>query len=1428
MREKTKELLPTEIKQADAEQQTTAVLEEPEQEQAEEKLFHSAPIKIGMAAPLDPPPFENRSQNNRTVNFFQKSYGNLSTLRHFNYPIQAKLTISQPNDPYEQEADRIADEIMRTPETEIFSDRTNSATRSPQSAIQRKHTCPLNSASSCKEDEEIRKINLARNQITGFAQRQANLLQPKESKVNSSEVQPGIVNRIQSLGSGNPLPESVRSYFEPRFGQDFSDVRLHTDRHVAQAAWYLNASAFTIGRDIYFGHGQFRPGTKEGDKLIAHELTHSLQQRAVSGASRVHTSSREAFAINQSRKQQCDETKPRQVENKAIERGAISPFQAHLHIQTQPAPSGATQTEARFDLGSDLESFDPVRRVTALYELARRDDFQSWSALLLAQQSVYADVRTEAENLIRYRIQTTPSFEIYLREMAESPSGVLSDLAIKALVGLGAGGLVPAENYRQVVRQRLALARLQLIELDDILYHVVISAGGGTHPREPVIPTPAVDRLEGSLDFTPADDMWEIGLKASNLLDRLSIILSVARGLQSGMGQTSEGGVRKLMQSQLIFLLMQARRLTGEEGDSAFDQILASLGEWPRRFASTLVEEMCQQFLKARDSLHASFNRRLYGQGQAAQQGWQRIRTEVQQPLEKDLNTMIEELNLLRPVAKTDPDLVFGQLQTLEPILKSIGERALYLMQSANMMDLFEELVLTGDAARDLLQDTQAVFWQLADLFAQLAAKRDEHPEEARKIYEEIVSKKEYKQALETVQKWREIQEGELRFAQFLTDVLIILVSLETGGLAYGLVRGLFGRALTLGGRIAVGALAIGAEATAFTLTSRTLRWAIYGEDFTKGFGKELGLNFLLFVLMRGAGATYQKFGAPRLPLALRPAGALGTTFVAFQAWSVTLHAFEPGGEILWPTNPKFWQMAAQNAIFLAAIHLGRPIVKPFFAPVENAVIKLEISRHNSRSEQLRLIMESWEKSENPDYDHAVDIVRRARTLYQERLDLLRRIHQTNPSDLSAEELRYAETVLQDQIQAAENSLFQSRFRLRPHETAPNTFYYEGDAEAFRRHYEHQGYRFVEIDPETGRMRLVDPKGEIIDLIRTRMAPGGAEKVPQQLAAEAQYERIRQMRDDTAAIARNTNIPERVIRQVKTHLFLQVHRIPVAPGEVREMRFTPDPDIARLWTAASEGPLSGADLSSFRSLMAHEYVELTLMRRGLLYHSSNPKAWTSEGEGDFTYWPSAEHFGAHDLAPLSAPERSPFEHWKSLFNMPVTREQAQKLGVPIEDWMQIKMEEPQGAAGAGPSATVAETARNLTASIRAAGEPVIINIGGTGAPHEPANAINVNPNRVAPRFGIPNHVEARGEDIGSLFAPGSVDQVVGHHLPPMVLDWNAIAEGAFKIMRSGGVFEVYFRGAHPIDAANCRIALVTAGFGNVNVISDVLIRAEKP
>lgn len=77
---------------------------------------------------------------------------------------------------------------------------------------------------------------------------------------------------------GQPLPDDLRAYFEPRFGRDFSQVRVHRDDQAARSAAALNARAYTLGRDVVFGPGQYAPHTQDGKTLLAHELTHVVQQ----------------------------------------------------------------------------------------------------------------------------------------------------------------------------------------------------------------------------------------------------------------------------------------------------------------------------------------------------------------------------------------------------------------------------------------------------------------------------------------------------------------------------------------------------------------------------------------------------------------------------------------------------------------------------------------------------------------------------------------------------------------------------------------------------------------------------------------------------------------------------------------------------------------------------------------------------------------------------------------------------------------------------------------------------------------------------------------------------------------------------------------------------------------------------------------------
>lgn len=138
------------------------------------------------------------------------------------------------------------------------------------------------------------------------------------------------------------------------------------------------------------------------------------------------------------------------------------------------------------------------------------------------------------------------------------------------------------------------------------------------------------------------------------------------------------------------------------------------------------------------------------------------------------------------------------------------------------------------------------------------------------------------------------------------------------------------------------------------------------------------------------------------------------------------------------------------------------------------------------------------------------------------------------------------------------------------------------------------------------------------------------------------YDAIRANTGDTARIAENTGIPQNRLDQVKDHLFHREHDLPTGPGQTQRGNFSPDPLVADLWAKAEAGTLTPQEAQSFNRLMAHEYVESTLMNNGMPYRSSDPGAW----DPVLGNRPTPQHHGAHDLAPHTDPGRDPFGHWE--------------------------------------------------------------------------------------------------------------------------------------------------------------------------------------
>ena len=94
------------------------------------------------------------------------------------------------------------------------------------------------------------------------------------------EQEPSLVHGVVGSGGGSPLDRETRGFMETRLGADFGDVRVHTDSKASESAKSVQAHAYTVGSDIVFQSGKYDPGSDSGKRMLAHELTHVVQQRS--------------------------------------------------------------------------------------------------------------------------------------------------------------------------------------------------------------------------------------------------------------------------------------------------------------------------------------------------------------------------------------------------------------------------------------------------------------------------------------------------------------------------------------------------------------------------------------------------------------------------------------------------------------------------------------------------------------------------------------------------------------------------------------------------------------------------------------------------------------------------------------------------------------------------------------------------------------------------------------------------------------------------------------------------------------------------------------------------------------------------------------------------------------------------------------------
>ena len=168
--------------------------------------------------------------------------------------LQLKGLVSSPDDAAEREADRVAEHVVSMPDP---APRASAAASAP-----------------------LQRAPVRRRRRRARAPSQAPAPAPTSASAGSPAAR--VMSAVASAASGGaPLSRKSRAYLEPRFGADFAGVKVHTGPQAKQLSGQLGARAFTYGRNIFFNQGEYQPETREGKKLLAHELTHTIQQGGV-------------------------------------------------------------------------------------------------------------------------------------------------------------------------------------------------------------------------------------------------------------------------------------------------------------------------------------------------------------------------------------------------------------------------------------------------------------------------------------------------------------------------------------------------------------------------------------------------------------------------------------------------------------------------------------------------------------------------------------------------------------------------------------------------------------------------------------------------------------------------------------------------------------------------------------------------------------------------------------------------------------------------------------------------------------------------------------------------------------------------------------------------------------------------------------------
>ena len=404
--------------------------------------------------------------------------------------IQTKLVVGSPHSPMEVQADRVADTIVQMKDVPVGRERS------------------ANIASTIRRSAQT------------------------SSERSSPAVSADMESRISSLsGQGKPMSAEARSYMEPRFGRDLSQVRIHTSASAASTAKELNAHAFTAGQHIVFARGKYDPGSVDGKRLLAHELVHTLQSSAIPSTNSLHSQLTASHSIQ--RKTEGEKTfdeSQRWLDEDASVKQHVDVLKAALR-EIRKGKS------VEFNRDAGLQRIDALAKILSLPQSARSAVRQQWEWLAKNRKSKqFSSKRREflatftsplakaskqfPGSYAKYYLRNTPAnvFDL-IHDVSDAEIGPvdlyafaanegLIDVYIRPQIGLGTQGN-PTKAQLATVRVTDSISGYDALGLDNFMTDL----DARRHPTRPLLPasfdlskiTPAPDENEKSQPVESAD-----------------------------------------------------------------------------------------------------------------------------------------------------------------------------------------------------------------------------------------------------------------------------------------------------------------------------------------------------------------------------------------------------------------------------------------------------------------------------------------------------------------------------------------------------------------------------------------------------------------------------------------------------------------------------------------------------------------------------------------------------------------------------------------------------------------------------------------------------------------------------------------------------------------------------------------------------------